>query len=103
MTSYEIPTNYTIELELPKAYSINSNLYKYTTKRTESNHFYFTGRQKTDVIFTINKVDQFKIYKTKKIAIHTDILDKDIDYTHATNYWYKELSFLEKYLGAYPS
>jgi hypothetical protein len=99
---FEIPTNYTIELELPKAYSINSNLYKYTTKRTESNHFYFTGRQKTDVIFTINKVNQFKIYKTKKIAIHTDILDKDINYTHATKLLDKELSFLEKYLGAYP-
>lgn len=99
---YEIPTNYSIVLELPKAYAINSNLYKYTTKGKAYNQYYFTGKQKIDVVLSIEKIDRFRVYKTKNVAIHTDILEKETDYALATNLLNKELAFLEKYLGPYP-
>ena len=99
---YEIPTNYTIELKLPKTYKINSNLYKYTTRGKEFNTFYFTGIQKVDIVLSIDKIDKFKTYKTKNLAIHTDILDKNIDYQLAIDILNRELTFLEKHFGKYP-
>jgi hypothetical protein len=99
---YETPTNYTLDLKLPKVYKVNSNLYKYTTKGTTFNNFYFTGKQKIDIVLNINKIDDFKVYKTKNLAIHTDILDNKIGYKLATDILNRELNFLEKHLGKYP-
>lgn len=99
---YEIPSNYTLDLKLSKGYKVNSNLKKQKTIGKDFNHFHFTGKQKIDLTLVIDKADTFQIYKTKNLAIHTDILNGKIDDKFATNILNRELDFLKKYLGTYP-
>jgi hypothetical protein len=99
---YEVPTNYILDLTLPKKYKVNSNLKKQKTTGKESNHFYFTGTQKIDVVLAIDTTNTFKIHKTKNLAVHTDILDGTLDHKLATEILNRELDFLEKHLGKYP-
>ena len=99
---FEIPTNYTVDLKLSKDYIVNSNLKKQKSSEKELNHFHFNGKQKIDIVLAIDKTNTFKIYKTKKLTIHTDILDGSIDNKLARNILNRELDFLEKYLGKYP-
>jgi hypothetical protein len=99
---YEIPTNYNLELKLPKSYKVNSNLFKHTTKGKDFNNFYFTGKQKIDLVLNIDKADKFKTHKTKNLAVLTDILDDEIDQKLASYILNRELAFLEEHLGKYP-
>ena len=99
---HEIPTNYTLDLKLSKDYIVNSNLKKQKTNGKEFNHFHFTGKQKIDIVLAIDKTNTFKTYKTKNLAVHTDILDVSTDDKLATNMLNRELKFLEKHLGKYP-
>lgn len=99
---YEIPTNYTLDLKLPKDYKVNSNLKKQKTIGKEFNHFHFTGTQKIDVVLAIDTTNTFKVHKTKNLTIRTDIIDGTLDHNLTTEILNRELDFLEKHLGKYP-
>lgn len=99
---YENSTDFTIEIDIPKTYTLESNLYQYETKKDSINNHYLIGKNKTDIILSINKKKQLKTFKTKNTNIYTDVFDEDIDYKTATNMLSRELLFIEKYLGKYP-
>ncbi len=101
---YEKATNFNIEIDIPKAYQLKSNLYQYKTKKGEKVNYYLVGKKKTDIILAINKTKTFSIYKTKNIAVHTDIFknDNDINYKTKVSILDRNIQFLESYLGKYP-
>ncbi|MGJ8744714.1 aminopeptidase [Polaribacter sp.] len=99
---YEAGTDFTIEIDVPKEYIVESNLYQYETQKENYNHYYLVGKNKTDIILGINKKPQLKTFKTKKIAVHTDVFSEELDYEVTTNILNREIEFIEKYLGKYP-
>ncbi len=99
---YEIGTDFTIEINIPKEYVLESNLYQYKTEKENVTNYYLVGKNKTDIILGINKNKQLKTFKTKKTTVYTDVFDGDIGYKATTDILNRELLFIEKYLGKYP-
>lgn len=99
---YENPTDFTIEIDIPKEYVLESNLYQYETKKETKNNYYLVGKNKTDVIISINKKNQLKTFKTEKITVYTDVINSEITNQTTTDILNRELIFIEKYLGKYP-
>jgi hypothetical protein len=99
---YENPTDFTIEIDIPKEYILESNLYQHETINENFKSYYLVGKSKTDIIIGVNKTKQLKTFKTPKTTVYTDILNNDIDHKTTTNILSRELLFIEKYLGKYP-
>ena len=99
---FEKATDFIIDINIPKEYVLESNLYQYFTKKENVNNYYLVGKSKTDVILGINKKKQLKTYKTKKIAVYTDVFKEEIKYETAIKLLNKNIKFLEKFLGKYP-
>ena len=95
--------NYNIEIQTPKRYFGESNLYKYVTEKKDSKDFYFIGRSQKDVIISLDTVQKYKSFKTKNLEVKTDIIQRDLDNRIASDIINKELNFIESYLGAYPN
>lgn len=99
---YEKGTDFKIEIDIPKNYVLESNLYRYQTPKDNANNYYLVGKNKADVILSINKTHQIKTFTTKTVTIHTDVFSKKLDFNLTTNILNRELLFLQKYLGKYP-
>ncbi|MDP4703453.1 MAG: aminopeptidase, partial [Polaribacter sp.] len=98
---FENTTDFTIEIQIPKPYVLESNLYQYETKNEKNTDYYLAGKNKTNVILSINKTPQLKTYKVNDVAIYTDILNDKIEDTKCIDILSRELLFIEKYLGKY--
>jgi hypothetical protein len=99
---YEKATDFTIDINLPKEYVLESNLYQYKTNKEDETNYYLVGKNKTDIILAINKSKKLTTYKTKAAVVYSDVFDKDFDKNTATNILDRNIKFLEKYLGKYP-
>tara|TARA_B110000091_G_scaffold214336_1_gene267102 strand:+ start:2219 stop:5029 length:2811 start_codon:yes stop_codon:yes gene_type:complete len=99
---YECGTDFTIEVNIPKEYVLESNLYQYKTAKGDLTNYYLVGKNKTDIILGINKKKQLKTFKTAKTTVYTNVYIDDIDYNTTTSILNRELLFIEKYLGTYP-
>lgn len=99
---YESGTDFTIEINIPKEYILESNLYQYKTAKETVTNYYLVGKNKTDIIIGINKNKQLKTFKTKKTTVYTNVLNDDIDDKTTIDILSRELLFIEKYLGKYP-
>ncbi|MCL7763201.1 aminopeptidase [Polaribacter sp. Z014] len=99
---YEKGTDFKIEIDVPNAFIVESNLYQYKTKKEKTNSYYLVGKNKTDVIIGINKTKQLKTYTTKTVTVHTDVFSKELDFNLTTSILNRELLFIQKYLGKYP-
>ncbi|MGB0879263.1 MAG: aminopeptidase [Polaribacter sp.] len=99
---YQKGTDYSIEINVPKKFVVESNLYQYETKKENSNHYYLVGKNKTDIILSIHQKKQFKTFNTKFIAVHTDIFNDKLSHKQTATIFNRELLFIKKYLGEYP-
>jgi hypothetical protein len=101
---YEKSTDFIIEIDIPKPYVLESNLYQYETDKEKATNYYLVGKKTTDIILSINKTKQSKTYKTKKVSVYTDVFrdEEELDYKSKVNILSRNLNFLEKYLGKYP-
>lgn len=99
---YEKATDFIIDIDIPKPYVLESNLYQYKTNKEETTNYYLVGKSKTDVILGINKKKQLKTYKTKEIAIYTDVFNEEIDNRIGKEILSRELDFLQRFLGKFP-
>lgn len=99
---YENATDFTIEIDIPKGYVLQSNLYQYETKKETLTNYYLVGKSKTDVILGIYKKGQLKTFKTKKVVVYTDVVNKELKDSTTIAILTREFAFLEKFLGKYP-
>lgn len=99
---FENTTDFTIEIQVPKPFVLESNLYQYETKNEHKTDYYLVGKNKTNVILSLNKTAQLKTYQVNDVAIYTDILNDKIEDTKCVDILSRELLFIEKYLGKYP-
>ena len=91
------PTNYNINIKIPNDHFLRSNL----IQKKESFIYNLSGNNKTDVVLSINKTNNYTTYKTDKIDVITDISPKGINKKLTTDLLNRELFFIEKYLGPY--
>ena len=99
---YENSTNFKIEIEVPKEYVVESNLENDDSEKQQQKSYYFSGKNKTDIILGINKKKQLKTFITKENAIFTDLFSEKLDFNLTTSILNRELLFIQKYLGKYP-
>lgn len=92
-------TNYNIRLEVAENDFVTSNL----SQKKESNSVYIlSGKNKTDVILSIDKKNKYTTYKTDNIDVITDISSKGINKKLTSDILNREIYFIESYLGTYP-
>ena len=48
---FENPTDFDIELEVPKDYFVESNIYQYVTREDDHKNYYLIAKNKSDVFF----------------------------------------------------
>ncbi|PQJ79020.1 aminopeptidase [Polaribacter porphyrae] len=99
---FEYPTDFKIDIDVPKGYFVESNLYQYETQKEEKTNYYLVGKKKTNVVLSINKQKRLKSFKTKNINIYTNVIDDEMDDKISTEILQKEIDFIEKFLGKYP-
>lgn len=99
---FENTTDFDIEINIPKDYVLESTLYQYKTKKENSDQYYLIGKQKTDVIISIQQKKTYQTFKTNRINVHTDLTDKKIEKNKATQILEKQLDFIQLFLGKYP-
>ncbi len=99
---FENPTDFKIEISIPKNFVLESNIYQYLTKTTDKKNYYLVAKNKSDIYLSINTSKKLKTFKTKEINIYTDVIPKTLNYEETTNILSKELRFIKKYLGNYP-
>ncbi len=95
-------TDYEVRLTLPKYYYLNSNLYEYKTPKGAYNEYLLVGKNKTDVLLSIDTQNNFKSFKTTDINIVTDLHKKTINQQLSTDILNRQLLFIKQYLGKYP-
>ncbi|TXD53685.1 MULTISPECIES: M1 family metallopeptidase [unclassified Polaribacter] len=99
---YEKATNFTIELDIPKEYILESNLYQYKTDNTDFDRYFLSGKNKTDIILGVNKSKVLRTFKTENITVSTDVFNEEVRDSIATDILSRELHFIETFLGKYP-
>ena len=93
------PTNYNIRLQTPNNNFVTSNL---TQKKISNSVFELSGKNKTDIILSIQKINKYKTYKTNHVDVITDISTKGINNKLTSEILNREINFIESYLGKYP-
>ncbi|WP_299061588.1 aminopeptidase [uncultured Polaribacter sp.] len=99
---YEKGTDFKIEIDVPKEFVVESNLYQYETIKQNKISYYLVGKNKTDIILGINKSKKLKTFKTESITVYTDVFSDEIDDNLTRSILNRELLFIKKYLGKYP-
>lgn len=94
--------NFTIDVNVPKNYVVESNLYQHITKKALTTNYYLVGNNKKDIIIHIDKTKRFKDFQTKNTQVKTDIIDAKIGYQEAKEIISREVLFIEKFIGKHP-
>jgi len=95
-------TDYVINIDVPKKYIVESNLYQYETKQKNHTNYYLVGKRKKDIILHIDSLNRFTSFKTKKKEIKTDTYLKSIPRDTTSKIINKQINFIEKFLGKHP-
>lgn len=99
---YQDIANFTIDIDVPKKFIVESNLYQHKTKKENSTNYYLVGKDKKDVIIHIDTSKHFKSFQTKNTQVKTDIFNKKIDFNEAKKIISREINFIENYIGKNP-
>lgn len=91
---YEASTDFTINFILPKDYFVESNLSKQGS--------IFKGKNKKDIIISINNTKEFRTFKQDSIVVKTDFYDVKKSDTLVVNIIDKQLRFIQDNIGTYP-
>ncbi|WBX74203.1 aminopeptidase [Tenacibaculum pacificus] len=99
---YENPTNYIINIDIPKKYTLESNLYQHKTTLKTHTNYYLVGNRKKDIIIHIDSINNFTSFKTKNKEIKTDTYLRNIPHQTTSKIINKQIDFIEGYLGKHP-
>lgn len=95
-------TNYDITVNVPPAYTLNSDLIVSKTTDTIQSTYQLKGKNRLDVELNITQYDDFSQYNSKPVSIITNLNSTSLNLVVKTDILNRELEFIESYLGAYP-
>ncbi|MFD1293707.1 aminopeptidase [Lutibacter holmesii] len=94
--------DYDITLNIPKEYTVNSDLL-FTVKEDKfTNEYRLLGSNRPDVEVNITQLNEFSSYNSTPVAITTNLNSEKLNLVVKTNILTRELSFIESYLGKFP-
>ncbi|CAM1350259.1 gluzincin family metallopeptidase [Tenacibaculum crassostreae] len=99
---YEKLSDYSISLDVPNNYHVESNLYQYKTEKDSITNYYLVGKEKKDIILHISTLKTFKSFKTKDKEIKTDAYLKNISNQETTKIINRQIQFIEDFTGKHP-
>ncbi len=99
---YEELSNYSISIDIPKNYHMESNLYQYKTENDNYTNYYLVGAKKKDIILHIDTVRTFKSFKLKNKEIKTDAYLRKISNNETNKIINRQIQFIEDFIGKHP-
>ncbi len=100
---YQDIANFTIDIDVPSKYNVESNLYQYKTQKGKINNYYLVGKNKKDIILHIDTRKIFNDFQTQNTLVRTDIFDKEIDHKNTSKIIAREVKFIEDFIGKHPN
>jgi len=94
--------NYDITLNVPKEYTVNSDLLLTVKEDMFTNEYKLLGTNRPDVEVNISQFNEFSSYNSKPVAITTNLNSDKLNLVVKTNILTRELNFIESYLGEFP-
>ena len=94
-------TNYNIKINVPKDYTVISDLIVSNTNGEVQNSYQLIGKDRLDVELNITQFDDFSQYNSKPVSIITNLNSAKLNLVLKTNILNRELAFIESYLGEY--
>lgn len=95
-------TNYLINIKLPSAYVLNSDLTVSVDSLADFNNYKLIGKNRQDISLNITKVNDFVTYDSKPVTLVTNMDSKKLHPAIKTEIINREFSFIASYLGDYP-
>lgn len=92
-------SDYNIQLNVPKEYTVNSDLVYSMTEDKLTNQYKLIGSHRPDVEVNITEFNDFSTYNSKPVSIITNLNSQKLNLVIKTNVLTRELRFIEKYLG----
>ena len=99
---YQNLANYTINIKIPKKYTLVSNLQQTEKQQKEDTKYHLVGRRKKDIILHIDSLNQFTSFKTKIKDIKTDAYLKSTPTDTVIKIINKQINFIQRFLGKHP-
>lgn len=100
---FEDVTDFVIDINIPKNYFLQSNLYQYKTEKNKTNNYYLVGKKRKDIILNISKNKRrFKDFHCNNLIIKTDIFDKNLGYKSTNKIINRQVKFIENFIGKHP-
>jgi len=94
-------TNYNIKINVPKDFTVISDLIVSNTRGEVKNSYQLIGKNRLDVELNITQFDDFSQYNSKPVSIITNLNSAKLNLVLKTNILNRELDFIESYLGEY--
>ena len=92
---YEVPSNYTINIQIPKPYKFQSNLI-----RTKSNENYtLKGDNIKDIILDIKKNLDYKHFNFNTTKVITNAYNQEVSYDENKRILNEQITFLQQFLN----
>ena len=95
-------SDYNIKLNVPKEYTVNSDLVYGMTEGKLNNQYKLIGSNRPDVEVNITQYNDFSTYNSKPVSIITNLNSQKLNLVVKTNVLSRELKFIESYLGKFP-
>lgn len=94
-------TNYNIKINVPKDYTVISDLIVSNSGGEVKNSYQLIGKNRLDVELNITQFDDFSQYNSEPVSIITNLNSAKLNLVLKTNILNRELDFIESYLGEY--
>ena len=95
-------TNFVIDIDVPYKFVLESNLTQLEINQEDKTKYILTSKHNKDVILSISKKKEFKIYSVDGINIKTNVVSENLSDSLVKSYFSRELNFLQKFLGKFP-
>ena len=95
-------TNFVIDIDVPNKFVLESNLTQLEINQEDKTKYILTSKHNKDVILSISKKKEFKIYSVDGINIKTNVVSENLSDSLVKSYFSRELNFLQKFLGKFP-
>lgn len=99
---YMNPSNYNLQIKIPKGYNLTSNLEQTSIKNSSKNEFFLSGQNRTDIIVDISQYATYRNLPTDDFLVVTDVVSKEINDKLYVDILNREIDFIKQYLGKYP-
>jgi len=95
-------TDYDIKFNVPKNYTVNSDLLKALKEDKLLNQYRLIGKNRPDVELNITQYNDFSRYNSKPVSVITNLNSAKLNFVVKTDILTRELNFIASYLGKFP-